>query len=277
MNSFGLPAQADRAKRRAIAMRAISGATIAVLTAVAAHYIGVQQLLRIPNVALFLPAGILGGLMGPTRLRPLLWIAAGPIAVVSVAVTYTPLVSALAEPLVRRDPIPSRVDAIAALSQGLTPDGQMRGATLDHLLSALELARDRKASAVLVSQERRTFSGRSVTDSADLWQIVRTFAVPVEVIFVDSVITTRTEALRARAIASQRGWSTIAVVTSPLHSRRACATFEAVGFKVVCVPALSRQHVVPEARHPEDRLRTFRSWLYETFAGATYKSNGWIR
>jgi uncharacterized SAM-binding protein YcdF (DUF218 family) len=277
MNSFVLPAQADRAKLRAIAMRAISGATIAVLTAVAAHYIGVQQLLRIPNVALFLPAGILGGLMGPTRLRPLLWIAAGPIAVVALAVTYTPLVSALAEPLVRRDPIPSRVDAIAALSQGLTPDGQMRGATLDHLLSALELARDGKASAVFVSQERRTFSGRSVTDSADLRQIVRTFAVPVEVIFVDSVITTRTEALRARAIASQRGWSTIAVVTSPLHSRRACATFEAVGFKVVCVPALSRQHVVPAARHPEDRLRTFRSWLYETFAGATYKSNGWIR
>jgi uncharacterized SAM-binding protein YcdF (DUF218 family) len=277
MKSFGLPAQADRAKLRAIAMQAMTGATIAVLTAVAAHYLGVQQLLRIPNVALFLPAGILGGLMGPTRLRPLLWIAAGPIAVLALAITYTPLVSALAEPLVRRDPIPPHVDAIAALSQGLTPDGQMRGATLDHLLSALQLARDGRASAVFASQERRAFSGRSISDSADLRQIVQAFAVPVEMIFVDSVVTTRTEALRVRAIANQRGWSTLAVVTSPLHSRRACATFEAVGFKVVCVPASSRQHVVPEARHPEDRLRTFRSWLYETFAGATYKSNGWIR
>jgi len=277
MSLFGLPAQADRAKLRATATQVLTGAIIAVLTAVAAHYLGVQQLLRIPNVALFLPAGILGGLMGPTRLRPLLWIAAGPIAVLALAITYTPLVSVLAEPLVRRDPIPSRVDAIAALSQGLTPDGQMRGATLDHLLSALDLTRDGKASAVLVSQERRTFSGRSVTDSADLQHFVQRFAAPVEVILVDSVVTTRTEALRMRAIASPRGWSTIAVVTSPLHSRRACATFEAVGFKVVCVPASSRQHVVPEARDPEDRMRTFRSWLYETFAGATYRSNGWIR
>jgi uncharacterized SAM-binding protein YcdF (DUF218 family) len=66
-------------------------------------------------------------------------------------------------------------------------------------------------------------------------------------------------------------------VTAPLHSRRACATFEAVGFKVVCAPAVSRDNVVPAAETPRDRLRTFRSWLYETFATATYKSNGWIR
>ncbi len=277
MNSFGLPAQADRAKLRAIAMQALTGATIAVLTAVAAHYLGVQQLLRIPSVALFLPAAIFGGLMGPTRLRPLLWIVAGQVAVISLAITYTPLVSALANPLVRRDPIPPRVDAIAALSHGLTPNGLMRGHTLDRLLTALQLAREGKAAAILVSQERRQYGGRAVTDSADLSQIVQSFAVPAEVILVDSVFTTRTEALRMRAIATQRGWSTLGVVTSPLHSRRACATFEAVGFKVVCIPASSRQHVVPEARDPEDRLHTFRSWLYETFAAATYKSNGWIR
>ncbi len=267
----------DTAKLRAIATQALTGAIVAVLVAVAAHYLGVQQLLRIPDLALFLPAGLLGALMGPTRLRPLLWIAAGTIAVILLAITYTPLVSALAAPLVRRDHIPARVDVIAALSHGLTPEGQMRGQTLDRLISALQLAREGRASAVLVSQERRSYGGRSVTDSADLQRIVQGFAVPVEMILVDSVFTTRTEALRMRAIATRRGWSSVAVVTSPLHSRRACATFEAVGFKVVCVTASSREHAVPEARHPEDRLRTFRSWLYETFAGATYRSNGWIR
>jgi uncharacterized SAM-binding protein YcdF (DUF218 family) len=267
----------DRARLRAIAIDALTGATIAVLVAVAAHYLGVQQLLRQPSLALFLPAGVIGALIGPTRLRPLLWIAAGPLAALSLAIIYTPLVSALTEPLVRRDPFPIRVHAIAALSHGLTLEGHMRSQTLDRLLSALELARDGGVPAVLVSQERRNFGGQSVTDSADLRRVVQGFAVPAEVIFVDSVFTTRTEALRMRGIAMRRGWTTVAVVTSPLHTRRACATFEAVGFKVVCVPALSREHTVPGARIPEDRLRTFRSWLYETFAGATYKSNGWIR
>jgi uncharacterized SAM-binding protein YcdF (DUF218 family) len=267
----------DTARLRSIAIQSLTGATIAILAAVAAHYLGVQQLLRMPNLALFLPAGFVGALIGPTRLRPLLWIAAGPIALVSLAIIYTPLVSALSEPLVRRDRIPARVDAIAALSHGLTPEGRMRSPTLDRLISALQLAREGKAAAILVSQERRIYGGRSVTDSADLRQIVQSFAVPVDVIFVDSVVTTRTEALRMRAIAKDLGWSTIAVVTSPLHSRRACATFEAVGFTVACVPGSSREHVVPGARNPEDRLRTFRSWLYETFAAATYRSNGWIR
>lgn len=260
--------------------QALAGSTVAVLAAVAAHYLGVQQLLRIPDIALFLPAAVVGAILGATRLRPLLWIVAAPIAIVALLVTYTPIVSVLAAPLVRRDSIPPRVDAVAALSHGLTPDGLMRSQTLDRLLSALSLARSGVAGAVLVSQEQRNYGargGRLVTDSGDLREIVRSFAVPAEVIFVDSIFTTRTEALRMHGIASPRGWKTIAVVTSPLHSRRACATFEAVGFKVVCVPSTSREHAVPEARSPEDRMRTFRSWLYETFASATYKSNGWIR
>lgn len=260
-----------------LARSSVTGATLAILVAVAAHSLGVQDLIRIPDLALYLPAGILGALMGATRLRSLLWIAAVPIAAVALAVVYTPLVSALAEPLVRRDPVPSRVDAIATLSGGITPAAQMRSTTLDRLLSGLALAREGKAAAVLVSVERRSYRGRPVSDSADMRQIVASFNTPAEVIFVDSVFSTRSEALRMRQVAWPRGWRTIAVVTSRLHSRRACATFEAVGFKVVCVPALSREHVVPDAQSPRDRLRTFRSWLYETFAAATYKSNGWIR
>lgn len=267
----------ERSGRQAITTDALTGATIAILAAVVAHSLGVQDLIRIPDLALYLPAGVVGALLGPTRLRPLLWMAAVPIAALALAITYTPLVSVLAKPLVRRDSVPSRVDAIATLSSGVTPGGQMRSATLDRLLSGLALAREGKAPAVLVSEERRSYRGLAVSDSADLRQVVASFNTPVEVIFIDSVFTTRTEALRMRQVAWPRGWRTIAVVTSPLHSRRACATFEAVGFKVVCVPALSREHVVPDALTPQDRLRTFRSWLYETFAAATYRSNGWIR
>ncbi|HEU4747593.1 MAG TPA: YdcF family protein [Gemmatimonadaceae bacterium] len=262
--------------RRRVAADALTGSIIAVLVAVAADSVGIQDLIRIPDIAFYLPAAVVGAVIGPTRLRALLWLAAIPLTLVILAVIYTPLVSRLADPLVRRDQVPAGVDAIAALSQGMTPAGLMRSGTLDRLLSALTLAKQMRASALLVSVERRKLAGQPVSDSADVRAVVAAHAPPTDVIFVDSVLTTRTEALRMRQVAWPRGWRTIAVVTSPLHTRRACATFEAVGFKVVCVPAVSREHIVPGAATPRDRLRTFRGWIYETFAAATYRSNGWI-
>ncbi|HLA14312.1 MAG TPA: YdcF family protein [Gemmatimonadaceae bacterium] len=262
---------------RRIATDALTGAIIAILVAVGAHSLGVQDLIRRPDLALYLPAGIVGAVIGPTRLRALLWMLAAPVALLILAVVYTPLVSWLAEPLVRRDQLPSGVDAIATLSQGVTPAGAMRSGTLERLLSGLTLTRELPSSALLVSVERRTVAGHPVSDSADVRAVVGGYAHSADVFFVDSVFTTRTEALRMRQVAWPKGWRTLAVVTSPLHTRRACATFEAVGFRVVCVPSVSREHIVPAASSPRDRLRTFRAWIYEIFAAATYKSNGWIR
>jgi uncharacterized SAM-binding protein YcdF (DUF218 family) len=207
----------------------------------------------------------------------LLWLAAGIIALLSLAIAYTPLVSSLAKPMVRRDPIPARVDAIAVLSMGFTPDGMMKSETLDRLLTGLALAKRGVASTLLISRERRGFDGRILSDSADQESLLSLAKPSAQVIFVDSVFTTRTEALRMKAIARVRGWSSIAVVTSPMHTRRACATFESVGFKVVCVPAAVRESGLYEGSNAQDRLRAFRSWLYETFASDSYRRRGWIR
>jgi uncharacterized SAM-binding protein YcdF (DUF218 family) len=253
----------------------VAGAILGTLCAVAAHVLGVQQLLRRPDLILYVPAALLGAMLGVTRLRPLPWIAAGVIALVCIAVAYTPLVSAAARPLIRRDSIPARVDAIAVLSGGFAPDGMMRGETLDRLLSGLALARRGLAGVMLVSMERAS-KGTPVSDSADLHNVTALAGATTPTIFVDSVTTTRTEALRMRAIARANGWRTIAVVTSPLHTRRACATFEAVGFKVVCVPAAVRGSGLYPGSNAEDRLRAFRSWLYETFATDSYRRRGWI-
>lgn len=239
--------------------------------------LGVQQLLRTPDLALYLPAAILGALVGPTRLRPLVWVPAGIVATICIVVAYTPIVSTLARPLIRRDALPSRVDAVAVLGMDLTPDSMMRSESLDRLLSGLSLAKRGLSSVVLVSRERRNFAGKSVSDSIDLQNVATLVATTARVIFVDSVVTTRTEAVRMGAIASANHWSTIAVVTSPMHTRRACATFEAVGLRVVCVPAAVRGSGLYPGANAEDRLRAFRSWLYEVFASSSYKSRGWIR
>ena len=207
----------------------------------------------------------------------MLWLAAGIIALLSLAIAYTSLVSSLAKPMVRRDPIPPRVDAIAVLSMGFTPDGMMRSESLDRLLTGLTLAKRGVASTLLISRERRAFDGRILSDSADQETVLSLAKPSAQVIFVDSVFTTRTEALRMKTIARSRGWSSIAVVTSPMHTRRACATFESVGFKVVCVPAAVRESGLYEGSNAQDRLRAFRSWLYETFASDSYRRRGWIR
>lgn len=262
---------------RGIAHPVAAGAILGTLSAVAAHVLGVQQLLRTPDLALYVPAALVGAILGASRLRPLLWISAGAIALICVAVAYTPLVSTLARPLIRRDPLPERVDAIAVLSRGFTPDGMMRGETLDRLLTGLALARSGVARTLLISRERRTYGESVVSDSADQQSVVVLAHPSAQVIFVDSVFSTRTEALRMKAIGQAHGWSTIAVVTSPTHTRRACATFEAVSFKVVCVPAEVRESGLYDGSNAEDRLRAFRSWLYESFASSSYRRRGWIR
>jgi uncharacterized SAM-binding protein YcdF (DUF218 family) len=267
----------DTGSRKNIARQAAAGAILAALTAVAAHVLGVQQLLRIPGVLLYLPAALVGAIIGVSRLRPLLWVFAAVVALICVGVAYTPVISTLSKSYIRRDAIPPRVDAIAVLSGGLTPDGMMRGATLDRLLTGLALAKRGVAGALVVSRESQSFGGKVASDSADQNRILALAQPSVPVVFVDSVLTTRTEALRMRAIARTRGWSTVAVVTSPMHTRRACATFEAVGFKVVCVPADARESGLYEGSHGADRLRAFQSWLYETFASSSYRRRGWTR
>jgi uncharacterized SAM-binding protein YcdF (DUF218 family) len=258
-----------------LARHAVIGAIAGTLCAVAAYVLGVQQLLRRPELVLLIPAALVGALLGITRLRPLLWIVGGVLALISIAVAYTPLVSGVARPLIRRDHIPARVDAIAVLSAGFTSDKMMRGETLQRLLSGLTLARQGLAPVMLVSMERSS-NGAPVSDSADIARVISLTGEATRTILVDSVTTTRTEAVRMRTIARANGWQTLAVVTSPLHTRRACATFEAVGLKVVCVPAAVRGSGLIPGSIAEDRFRDFRSWLYESFATDSYRRRGWI-
>jgi uncharacterized SAM-binding protein YcdF (DUF218 family) len=258
--------------RREVARHAITGAIVGTLCAVVAHVLGVQQLLRRPDLVLYIPAALVGAVLGNTRLRPILLIVGGILALICIAVAYTPLVSAVGRPLIRRDSIPARVDAIAVLSAGFSLDGMMQRETLERLMSGVTLARRGLAPVMLVSMER----ANRVSDSADLQSVISLLGEGTRTILVDSVTTTRTEALRMKAIARANGWQTLAVVTSPLHTRRACATFEAVGFKVVCVPATVRGSGLIPGSIAEARLRDFRSWLYETFATDSYRRRGWI-
>ena len=139
--------------RKEVARNALVGAILGTLCAVAAQVLGVQQLVRRPDLVFYVPAAFIGAALGVTRLRPLVVVAAGVTALLCIGVAYTPLVSAVARPLIRRDSLPARVDAIAVLSMGMTRDGMMRSETLDRLLGGLMLARRGLAPVMLVSME----------------------------------------------------------------------------------------------------------------------------
>jgi uncharacterized SAM-binding protein YcdF (DUF218 family) len=125
---------------------------------------------------------------------------------------------------------------------------------------------------LVVTQPRRAHGGTAAPDQARLRALI---ARPFPMLTVDSVHTTRDEAVRAWRLLGPRGATRIAVVTSPLHTVRACATFERVGFTVSCVAAVSRAYSVDRAASPDERLTLFRAWLYERTALVEYRARGW--
>ena len=88
---------------------------------------------------------------------------------------------------------------------------------------------------------------------------------------------TRAEAVAVADLARREGWRHVVVVTSPLHSKRACAAFEGAGLTVACRPSEERKFAVASLPSPGDRIPAFREWLYESVAWVVYRWRGWVR
>jgi uncharacterized SAM-binding protein YcdF (DUF218 family) len=220
---------------------------------------------------------LIGAVVGLTRAAIALWILTALSIVAFCIVAMTPFVTTIlpTSALVRRDNLPAnRLDAVIVLSGGITPEGLLMPEPLDRLLSGLELMRDGIAPVLVVTEPER--SGHAVTAAADQARIRALVARPFAMLAVDSVHTTHDEAVNSWRLLQPRGAFHVAVVTSPLHTRRACATFEKVGFLVTCVPAVSRAYSVRFADTGVERLVLFREWLYERAAWIEYRARHWV-
>ena len=131
------------------------------------------------------------------------------------------------------------------------------------------------APALIVTREERDLGDRTVTNQADqdsliaLANVVTFVATPLEA-------STHDEAMAVKRIADRGGLKRIVLVTSPFHTRRACATFEHLGLIVSCVPSDSRDIAVRSLSSPRDRVGAFALWIYELAATLQYKWDGWI-
>ncbi|HYD54240.1 MAG TPA: YdcF family protein [Gemmatimonadaceae bacterium] len=207
---------------------------------------------------------------GPFVIRLATWLAGLGVALL-ILLAYTPLAGALLRQHIRRDPPPATpVDALVVLSARIDEDGHLSAQALDRLLTGAALHRRGIAPRLILSRVRYG----ALTSDADQRRVLSLLGPGVPVTIVDSVHGTRDEALRIRH--REPGVRAIALVTSPSHTRRACRTFEKVGFHVVCLPSESRDLPVHALRAEESRLRAFRDWLYETLATALYRARGWL-
>ena len=222
-------------------------------------------------------AALLGAGLALTRAAVVVWVgtavALGAFCIVAMTSFTTTVLPRKA--LVRSDSLPrTSVDAVIVLSGGITPDSLLMSDALDRLLAGLTLMRDSVAPLLVVTQPHRAHSGR--TTGPDQPRLRALIARPFPMLTVDSAPTTRGEAVGAWRLLGPRGATRVAVVTSPLHTARACATFERVGFTVSCVAAVSRAYSVDRAASADERLTLFRAWLYERAALIEYRARGWV-
>jgi uncharacterized SAM-binding protein YcdF (DUF218 family) len=228
------------------------------------------------GVALFSIAGAFFGVPPlRTALVATLIIAAGLI----LLVTETSVANAVASRWIREDGLPTTpVDAIAVLSAGVNPNNTISGEALDHLLYGLELVRAGKSRVLVTTTVQEKFPKGVVSSVPDQARIIGLFGQNVRWLRTAPTESTHDEALRSADVLLAQGIRRIILVTAPMHSRRACAAFEAVGFSVSCSPARTRS---PGGREPgpwpADRLRVVGDWTYEVLATQKYRSAGWLK
>lgn len=200
---------------------------------------------------------------------------AGAILAVWLIVALSPLSRAAFETTIRRDAFPSSVDAIVVLAAGITADGNLPPQGADRLLAGLGLARNGVSKTLIITRPEDPGTP-GLTAQADQERLVSLLPEGTDIVIVPGVTSTRTEGLRIAELAPAKNWRHLAVVTSPSHTRRACAVFERLGFEVSCVPSESRDVVLGEHADYQDRLQMFRQVVYETSAMALYRYRGWV-
>jgi uncharacterized SAM-binding protein YcdF (DUF218 family) len=255
--------------------RVLSGVVAGAALWLLADILGIPHIFGIGSDAGLIPIAAIGGALGMSRFRNAVPAMAAMLLIVSIVVAYTGIADRAALNFIRRDPLPASADAVVALSAGVTADEYMTQQGLDRTLRAVELVKRGIAPVLVLTHEEKRDGGFRLTPAPDQQRLAALGGVS-QVMTTRRVMSTHDEAIQIAGIARSRGWRRIVLVTSPFHSRRACATFEKTGLIVSCAPSDSRDIAVKRLRYPHDRLGAFGMWLYETAGTLRYRQLGWI-
>ncbi len=87
---------------------------------------------------------------------------------------------------------------------------------------------------------------------------------------------THDEAVAVAALARQRHWDRVIVVTHTSHMRRAAAVFEKAGISVLKAPCDESVYDAARPSHFFDRCAALHDWLHEQIGYRVYHWRGWI-
>ena len=250
----------------------LSAATWLVLGA-----LGIPGILGLGTVGDLAWVALAGAAVGALGLLAVIWLLLGVAVVCLFAVSAFPFLDNRIQRSVRADQLRGReIDAVVVLSGTVTPDGQIGNGALERLIGGVLLRRSLATQRLVLTTIQRVRRGDTVSSERDQRALVARLDPEAILDLVGPVRNTHDEAVATAGLARQRGWKRLAVVTSPLHTRRACGTFEAQGLSVLCRPSDARNYSLNLRRAPGDRLESFRDWLYELTASKVYRSRGWL-
>lgn len=216
---------------------------------------------------------VIGGALGAAGRLRVLAATGAVLAAALLIVAYTPVAPSLARGLVRADSARgTEAQAVVVLGAEITADGLAVLTGLERALSGLALTSPGDSRTLVFSVIR--IVGDTVTGLRDIERLVA-LAGGRRLAWLNNVYSTRDEAVELHALAVRRGWHTVVVVTSPSHSRRACATFERTGLRVICRPSEGRSARLSRAATPRERLSAWRYVVYERLGSILYRWRGW--
>ena len=252
----------------------IHGAVLGAFILAAAWLIGFPQALGFERL-LSIPAAMVGGaVLGRWFVRQLAWLAFALGVIVAIGI-WSPIVPALAAPFVRNDVVDlANADAVFVFSNSVNSRGYLSGEGIDRLLTGIELRARRPELPLIVSEVKSTERGPGISSRTDQRNLIALVPAAGTVEWIDSVYSTRDEAVRLTRRAFLARWKRVVAVTSPMHTRRACATVEALGLAVTCVAAPWRPAGWPP-RTSGDRLMVLQRLTYESLAWIQYRVTGW--
>lgn len=198
------------------------------------------------------------------------------------------LVGWLEEPYILRsyDDVPT-ADAVVLLggSHEVTKNdliGFNLNEAADRIFVALEMMRLKKSDTLVVGGGGGKIDGREITEGEALlkwcasWGMTNFTALPLA-----KSRNTREEALKTAALAREKGWKKIILVTTGVHMKRAAATFRTVGLEVIPVGCdfqrTGTPYTAPINPFPIRNGTTYLNyWLHETIGWWVYRWRGWI-
>jgi uncharacterized SAM-binding protein YcdF (DUF218 family) len=238
---------------------------------IGARELGVRAIPFLRTSHFILAAGALGALLGSTRARGALWIAAGAACLALLVVGYTPLVPTLVHAWVRSDPL-QPAEAVVALSSEVFSDGSLDDHAQHRVLHAYELLATGAARRLVLT--RIAMPRRSPVPAVRRQMQALHLDFPIDE--VGPVVNTHDEALAVARLARRRGWTRVILVSDPLHLRRAAAVFTHAGLTVTCSPCAGGSYDLKALDGPGDRLAAFRDWLKEWIGCQIYHRRGWM-